>query len=119
MKVLLKRTWFTPRGRFRRSVPANRPVEVPDELRKLLPSDAEIVGDDYKEPKPEKVAETLSEAAAQYGADPDRASAEAADAAAEKAEADQKEMADLAKLLKAEAAAEEKDEPKRGRAKKS
>ena len=112
MRVLLKRTWFSPRGRrFRKSIPVSHPVEVPDDLLDSLPSDAVVVEEDYVEPEPSKEPETLSEAAKRYGADPERASAEAAGEAIEDAEADRrKNAADF----QAELAAEEGDKPKGG-----
>ena len=79
MKVLLKRNWFTPFGRFKKSVTKKGPpVEIPDDLRGRLPSDAEIV-DDAK-PVYEAVAEptmTMAEAAATEGMDVARMSVEA------------------------------------------
>ena len=80
MRVLLKRTWFSGLGRgrrFKKSVPASHPVEIPDELQEFLPPDAVVVDEGYQEPKPEKPAETLSEVAKAHGADPARAAAEA------------------------------------------
>ena len=47
MKVLLRRNWFTPLGRFKKSATKKGPpVEIPDSLRGRLPSDAIIVNDD-------------------------------------------------------------------------
>ena len=113
MRVLLKRNWFSPRGkRYRKSVPASHPVEMPDELLDNLPSDAVVVEDDYEEPEPEKAPETLSEVAKLHGADPERASAEAAGKVIGDAEADR---AETAAKFQAELAAEEEGEPKRGR----
>lgn len=62
MKVLLKRACFVDGQRYRQSVPGNSPVEMPDHLREFLPSDAVVVGDDYKPPVIEtKEPETLAE----------------------------------------------------------
>ncbi len=63
MKVLLKRTCFVDGQRYRQSKPANRPVEMPDHLREFLPTDAVVVGEDYKTPmaEPVKEPETLAE----------------------------------------------------------
>ena len=63
MKVLLKRTWFVNGRRYRPSKPLNTPVELPDHLKDKLPSDAVVVGIDYKVPEvalvkePETIAE--------------------------------------------------------------
>jgi hypothetical protein len=94
MRVLLKRTWFDPQGhRHRRSIPADNPTELDDNLREFLPSDAKVVDDDYKPRTAPKAPDTLSEAADLLGADPERAAAEAASEAEAKAD---KFKADLA-----------------------
>ena len=71
MKVLLKRNWFTPFGRFKESATKKGPpVEIPDSLRGRLPSDAEIVDDkDVVLADPVDEIVTLSEAAAAEGMD--------------------------------------------------
>ena len=112
MRVLLPRTFFTPLGRFRKSVPSGHPVEVPDELRAILPTDAVVVEDDYKEPELEKSAETLSEAAKAYGADPARAAAESLEKVTKEAD---ENRAEIAAKFKVELDAEKEGEPKRGR----
>ena len=62
MKVLLKRSCFVDGQRYRQSIPGNYPVEMPDHLRDNLPSDAVVVGEDYKPPVVDtKEPETLSE----------------------------------------------------------
>ena len=77
MQVILKRTFFTPKGRFRASLTKKGPpVEIPDEYRDQLPSDAKIVGDDYVAPKVEEGPQTLSEAAKMAGLDVARVAAE-------------------------------------------
>ena len=76
MQVLLKRNWFTPIGRFKKSATKKGPpVEIPEALRGRLPSDAVIVDDkisgieeDTNEPM------TVAEAAMSQGLDPERAS---------------------------------------------
>lgn len=72
MKVLLKRNWFTPFGRFKKSATKKGPpVEIPDSLRGRLPSDAEIVDDNVAIVGETLLRETvtLSEAAAAEGMD--------------------------------------------------
>ncbi len=100
MKVILKRGWFAPGGRrFRKGISSSTAVEIPDEFRKLLPSDAKVVGEDYVEPQAPREPDTLSEAAALYGADPDRISVEMAEEVKEKADREEsarKLQADLA-----------------------
>ncbi len=107
MKVILKRGWFAPGGRrFRKGVVDHAWVEVPDHLREHLPSDAVVLPEDHVEPKAPREPDTLSEAAALYGADPDRAAGEAAEKVKEKAE---QELS--AQKLQAELDADD-DEPK-------
>ena len=78
MKVLLRRNWFTPFGRFKKSLTKKGPpVEIPNSLRNRLPSDAEIVDDDKS--VYETVAEhtvTMAEAAEAEGMDMARLAAE-------------------------------------------
>ncbi|KKN58462.1 hypothetical protein LCGC14_0551940 [marine sediment metagenome] len=105
MKVILKRTFFTPKGRFRASLTKKGPpVEIPDEYREILPSDAKIVDDDYVAPKVEEGPQTLSEAARSAGLDVDRVSAE--DAARVFAKAEENELEDKAKKFQDDLAAE-------------
>lgn len=101
MKVLLKRMWFAPEGRrFRLSIPKDNPVEIPDHLRPYLPKDAVVVGDDH-EPESEPVSpQTLSEGAAAFGADPDRAAAEALGKIEEEADAEKQRRAEKAEAEK-------------------
>lgn len=79
MQVLLKRNWFTPIGRFKKSATKKGPpVEIPDSLRGRLPSDAVIVDEDVpviEEDTQEPM--TLADAAMSQGLDPDRANKEA------------------------------------------
>ena len=79
MKVLLKRNWFTPFGRFKKSATKKGPpVEIPDSLLKRLPSDAEIVDDEgVVVPKLVDEGMTMREAAEVEGMDVARVSAEA------------------------------------------
>ena len=81
MQVLLKRNWFTPIGRFKKSATKKGPpVEIPDSLRGRLPSDAVIVGEDYQDidtPASFDEPMTLADAAMSQGLDPDRANKEA------------------------------------------
>ncbi len=109
MRVILKRNWFAPGGRrFRKGISASTSVEIPDHLEKNLPSDAKVVDEDYVEPKAPREPDTLSEAAALYGADPDRAAGEAAEKVKDLAE---QELS--AQALQAELATEAADdEPK-------
>lgn len=52
MKVNLKRNWFGPnQTRFR---VRNNPHQMPDDWKKLLPSDAQVVGEEAPEKEPEK-----------------------------------------------------------------
>ncbi len=105
MKVILKRTFFTPKGRFRASLTKKGPpVEIPDEYREILPSDAKIVDDDYIAPKIEEGPQTLSEAAKLAGLDMERAVAE--DAARVLAEAKKNELDAKAKKFQDDLAAE-------------
>ena len=77
MKVLLRRGYFSRLGRFRKSIPKSAPVDVPDELRDELPSDAVIVDDTYVAPVVVvKEPETLSEAARMTGNALDRDASE-------------------------------------------
>lgn len=78
MWVKLKRNWFTPKGRFR----AGRyPVEVPDELRDILPPDALVVK--TKEVVEEEEShDTFSEHNKLYEQDATRAELEATEKAA-------------------------------------
>lgn len=55
MQVCFKRTWFSPRGRFRFKG-KNIYQEVPDKFLKLLPSDAHVLEDK------EKVSSVVEEA---------------------------------------------------------
>ena len=63
--VLLKRTWATPMGRFRKSVDGI-PTDVPERVIKEcggiwpLPRDAKIVGDDYKTPEQQRQEDEFS-----------------------------------------------------------
>ena len=80
MKVLLKRNWFTPLGRFKKSATKKGPpVEIPDSLRGRLPSDAVVVNDDGTliPPIEEDDTKTIAEAAEAEGMDVARVSAEA------------------------------------------
>ncbi|KKK67432.1 hypothetical protein LCGC14_2954110, partial [marine sediment metagenome] len=73
MKVLLKRNWFTPLGRFKKSATKKGPpVEIPDSLRGRLPSDAVVVNDDGTliPPIEEDDTKTIAEAAEAEGMDP-------------------------------------------------
>ena len=81
MQVLLKRNWFTPFGRYKKSATKKGPpVEIPESLRKRLPSDAVIV-DDYDSYTVGKESDdgtmSMREAAAAEGMDVARVSAEA------------------------------------------
>ncbi len=108
MKVILKRNWFAPGGRrFRKGISSSTAVEIPDSFKECLPVDAKVVGEDYAEPQVAREPDTLSEAAALYGADPDRAAGEAAEKVKEMAE---QELS--AQALQAELDAEAADEPK-------
>jgi len=60
MKVLLKRNWFSPNGRIRRSVGKKDYRDIPDEYAPFLPSDAVIVEDE------EASRETLCNYLAKY-----------------------------------------------------
>ena len=117
MKVILKRTFFTPKGRFRASLTKKGPpVEIPDEYREILPSDAEIVDDDYVAPKVEEGPQTLSEAARAAGLDIDRVSAE--DEARVFAEAEENDLVTKAQKFQDDLAAEKTaDKPKNSRRK--
>ena len=78
MQVLLKRNWFTPIGRFKKSATKRGPpVEIPDSLRGRLPSDAVIVDDPVVIEEDENEPMTLADAAMSQGLDPDRANKEA------------------------------------------
>ncbi len=110
MKVILKRNFFAPGGeRFRKGFNSiGGWVEIPDRLREHLPSDAMVLPEDYVKPKAAREPETLSEAAALFGADPDRISVEMAEEVKEKAEQEES-----ARKLQAELDAEAADdEPK-------
>ena len=79
MKVLLKRNWFTPFGRFKKSATKKGPpVEIPDSLRGRLPSDAEVVDDESVviADNGAKIV-TLADAAEAEGMDVARVAAEA------------------------------------------
>ncbi len=107
MKVILKRGWFAPGGRrFRKGINVGGWVEVPDHLREHLPSDAVVLPEDHVEPKAPREPETLSEAAALFGADPDRISVEMAEEVKEKADREES-----ARKLQADLDADD-DEPK-------
>lgn len=45
MKVLLKRNWYAPDGRRYRRDPNGGTTEIPDELKKQLPKDAEVLSE--------------------------------------------------------------------------
>ena len=80
MQVLLKRNWFTPLGRFKKSATKKGPpVEIPDSLRGRLPSDAIVVDDEGRQLvyEDDDKPQTLSAAAAAFGIDLERTSAEA------------------------------------------
>ena len=114
MRVILKNNWFAPNAqRFKKSKPADHPVEIPDHLCKGLPESAVVVDDDY-EPAPLPLApETLSEAAAEQGLDLDRVSTELA--AEKDKEAEDAAAAEKAAAFQAQLEAEQEDkQPKRG-----
>ena len=56
MKVRFKQAWFAPGGVFYEKGVA----EVDDSLKKLLPSSAEVLEDDYQPPKEKEQPNTLS-----------------------------------------------------------
>lgn len=84
MQVILKRNWFSPRGRFRFKGKGTS-QEVPDSLREYLPSDAVVV-EKKTEPKAEKVVDTFSEHNKLREMDIERAAGHAEDTAREQAE---------------------------------
>ena len=78
MQVLLKRNWFTPIGRFKKSATKKGPpVEIPESLRKRLPSDAVIVDDPVVIMEDTDETMTVAEAAMSQGLDSERTSQDA------------------------------------------
>lgn len=63
MQVIFKHKWFGPKGIRYRARPA--PYDLPDEWRKIIPSSAEVVGEQEPEaaPEPEKELEKEPETA--------------------------------------------------------
>ena len=104
MLVVLKRNWFCPGGyRIKRGDPPKAPVEVPEQFRDRLPSDAVIVEDGSYVPEPEpQEATTLSEAAEQSGIDFTKAASDEMQAI-QNADVEQDAANKLAKEEKAQA----------------
>lgn len=95
MKVLLRRNFFSAtHGRFRKGPSKKTPVEMPDELRDRLPSDAVIVGEEQVEEPEEAPQEpqTFSEMTKRYAGDNPDPQAVAAAPRNEKAEKLRKEI---------------------------
>lgn len=86
MQVCFKRTWFSPRGRFR-YLGKEVYQEVPDKLRKLLPSDAHVLEEGEAVSEKEEVSpDTFSEMNKLHQEDVFRAEAEATARIQEQAE---------------------------------